>query len=405
MKTRETLTYIVFALCFSLLAEAATAQTYNQTPTKSPTATEAEPATISVDDVEEKKESSVSNINELQFSSTLYSNQASYWENETRVNPNDPNAWYNYYKSNRYSYYSKTSKKVTAAEQNDLDNITSSMGAVVPESYEYNYIKYWNGNYNTSNFKYLEAAYALDPTRAELYDDFIAHYEITGMTSKKNEFCQKLMQSGEISEEIMAYNYNVLMSLDQNAVLVTNGENDTYPLWVLQEVKGIRTDVTVLNTDLLGVDAYRKAKLEAVGLSSSHDPKTSKTSFLKSIAKSNTSAPVYFGLTVEPSALKAMKGELFVTGLAMKYSPNGMNNLQVLQTNWETTFKADYLEKTGSTSTIRKMNMNYVLPLLMLGSLYQKQGNVMKEKEVQELAYQLAKANGKEKMVTDYLKK
>lgn len=86
---------------------------------------------------------------------------------------------------------------------------------------------------NEYMFSYLELLMAGDSTKAE-------------------EFAQK----AEYPDSLLSLSKSYLAALPLNSILMTSGDNDTYPLWYLQKVKNFRPDISVLNYSLIGFRRY-----------------------------------------------------------------------------------------------------------------------------------------------------
>jgi tetratricopeptide (TPR) repeat protein len=132
------------------------------------------------------------------------------------------------------------------------------------------------------------------------------------------------------------YGFNLLAGLEPDAILFTNGDNDTYPLWYIQNVERFRTDVTVANLSLLRTDWYieqlrdREPKLpirltdeeiermepvplKGGGIAWKHDLMVQHI-----IRETDWKRPVYFATTVPPDTWKPYGRHLEMEGMARR---------------------------------------------------------------------------------------
>ncbi len=349
-------------------------------------------------------------------SNDWYQAQAELWKKEIDRDPGNTEAWYNYYNANRYAHFENIDSKAKKAK---LDQIIDAMGKAIPGTYEYYLLSYWN-SYNFEDLSLVEKAYALDSMRADTYYPFISSAEINNNTEQFNKFCRKLYQAQDISAWLLEYNYNVLMSLEPDAILFTNGDNDTYPVWLLQNVKQIRPDVMLINISMATIEKYITRKLSERGIDidyktlfkSNMDKEANpKKRFIQNLyhflADKYPDQQLYFALTVYNNFIDDIRDQLYVTGLAYRFSPDRIDNLALIRKNMGKRFRLDYLEhdwyrETDLGQSIKeRLHLNYVVPMVMLAEHYQASGDTENALKWKNMAMQLAEQAENAEVITE----
>lgn len=365
------------------------------------------------------KPETVPGFTQMQMSPEWYREQADLWKDVVSREPQNGAAWLNYFKAERYAGFCDTSRS-QAEKSERMKALIAAMSTAVPNSFEYHYAAWWNGGNKQEEFPHLEKAYQIRPDDAELSDDFISHYELEGNKEQMQSFCRKWYATRTVSPALLNYHYNVLISLEKNAVLVTSGDNDTYPVWLLQYAKGVRPDVTVLNTGLIGMPEYREKLLKDNGLGG--DPSLLDMSkregvswpdamaeFLQSVAQKTEKRPVYFALTASPEYTTRVREDLYTVGLVSRYSPKRLDNIALLKKNWEK-YHLDYLDFAPydenylfNKQLLPQLNMNYITPAVLLYEHYILAGDREDAEQMSNFALRIGRAGGQEEDVQNYL--
>jgi hypothetical protein len=237
-------------------------------------------------------------------------------------------------------------------------------------------------------------------------DDFetrLRDAELAGDAQRAETVCREWMASGEYSTGLLNWNYNALMSVEENALLFTQEESDTYPALLLQYALDVRPDVRILSMQLLDNAAYRALIIKGEGwtwmpkdcslkdmIAQLLNPKTPRTSPAK---------PVYFGSSIERNLLSVHQEKWYLTGLALKYSHTAFDNVAVLRNNFETRFRTDYLdfnfEPEKDPETVARVNLGYIPALVLLHRHYTTVGETGKAARMQSLALRIGETSGR----------
>ena len=108
-----------------------------------------------------------------------------------------------------------------------------------------------------------ERAIELAPEWYEPHVNLLGQAMVLGDDTQVRQQLEAILHKGGIESPLLDYGYNLLVSTEPDAILLTNGDNDTFPALAVQRVHGVRPDVLIVNLSLLNVAAYARSTLVA----------------------------------------------------------------------------------------------------------------------------------------------
>lgn len=329
-----------------------------------------------------------------------YAEQAEAWEKEVAKDSRNEWAWRNLFRATHYhtmhsnGYAAEPDKSATA-------EVLKRMEEAIPDSYTLNMCKQrfcLSDDSLTLTGKTLLRAIELMPENADAGD--VEHLGCRLWANDPgNVDVGRLMRlaykKNSVPEAIMRYNWNMLMSMERDALYFGSGDNVLIPMRELQDALGVRTDVTVVPMSYLFVDSYReyvcrKLNIEPFAESREYDKthedwrKQYLTDVITHIIGKSGREAYFF---TDATRYATLREEcLYNEGLLMRYSEKPYNNFDVAIRNVREVYHLEYLGEPAMTYSVwdscDRMNMNYVT---LLGHLVKK----MRQKGEKEAAERL----------------
>ena len=330
---------------------------------------------------------------------SYYVDQANLWWQELEKDKSSENNWYNYYRACRSSQGKNDWKEVPFKDIPSLEvtkDIVKQLEKYIPNPFTHYFIVGTIGGVNPSAGGSLLKAYNINPTFEGIHSNMVTYSQSIDDSDLRKKVNKEWFKLNELSPGLLAYGYNVLMSLDSNSVLLTQHDNDSYPIWMLQDVLGIREDIKVINIDFIIVDNYRDMVFKDLKLAPLNLKSKSINDYYQNwsdivchfLDHYDSSKPLALGLTISPELYQSYQGQLTLEGLSLKRAKNA--DIKINLDLFENVFLFDNLKVSllndSNQKNINEINLNYLKLFKPLYDYYYENGNDAQIRKVRELS-------------------
>lgn len=339
-----------------------------------------------------------------------YKQQAKAWKMEIDKDSQNKTAWANFYMANRVisKYFGVDVRKEHLEWLMPLDEIVQLAEKAIPNSFELYYFKAYKGYKSKDYEENVQKAHEISPYNSLILPNLMNCYQIHRDQKNIAIVSEKWFQSNETPQELLITAYNNLISLDQNAILLTYGDNDTYPCWILQYARKIRPDVLVLsiplavNKDDYRENVFRENNIPDIVFKDSLERQDSR--LYKHLVETVHNRPIYVSVFASQDVYKDYQNRMYFTGLSLRYSRVPFNNLAVLRDNIENKFMLDFLKQSFynnyAQTVVDRTNAGYLASFYKLSEYYKKTRETARSRKIKDLAITVSKNTG----CTEWLK-
>ena len=332
----------------------------------------------------------------VEHSVEWYKTQERLWKAEIDKNPKNEEAWKNYYYAVRYKGWYEDIPNEAAV----LTSIIEDMGKAIPDTYTLYVTRFYNNNHAQDN-PGMSKAIKMRPDAVDDYPTFISYLMQTGDEEMMRDILTRWYNSGSYSPTLLNYAYNELIGLAPNAIIFAHGDTQTFGKLILQYGKGIRPDVTIVNTSFwLFTANYRghiEKKLGLPSFAQRVDDGTYKLdnndyeNILDVVYHhliDNTDRPIYFS-PIMGMEMPKFSDKLYSEGLVARYSEKPYDNLAIKRRNYEELYLTDYLRESflpeNYPASTTPFNFNYIPCFKSLLDHYKQTGNTARYNELRTL--------------------